>query len=288
MPKQPKIKLPSLKAMGNAVVKYRAARAAGTIGKSATMEALLPFFGKKGQVLKRETRYNTQRERLKEAVKNAQQRYGKTPGVASFKRGAAKKAAETKKAAESFARKEAPKTKQGEADKRFTKVARETANKFLNAAEVFASDTYDQLKSGAYGIGSDVVIAMAESGLSPEEIEEYLKQIKETFDDIPEEAQGLASNDDFWKAVKELTDIIREDGQLDYKEVFTVYIRDDPDPEDFRAVLENYVSYEGDKTKSFTEMWSNLKDLSEPGNKKTFEELMTGQKTEDQGGEENA
>ena len=86
MPKQPKIKLPSLKAMGNAVIKYREARAAGTIGKSATMEALLPFFGKKGQVLKRETRYNTQRERLKEAVKNAQQRYGKTPGKASFKR----------------------------------------------------------------------------------------------------------------------------------------------------------------------------------------------------------
>jgi hypothetical protein len=129
---------------------------------------------------------------------------------------------------------------------------------------------------------------MAENGLSPEEIEEYLKQVKETFDDIPEEAQGLAGNDDFWKAVKELTDIIREDGQLDYKEVFTVYIRDDPDPEDFRAVLENYVSYEGDKTKSFAEMWSNLKDLSEPGNKKTFAELMTGQKTEGQEGEENA
>jgi hypothetical protein len=53
-------------------------------------------------------------------------------------------------------------------------------------------------------------------------------------------------------------------------------------------VLENYVSYEGDKTKSFAEMWSNLKDLSEPGNKKTFAELMTGQKTEDQEGEENA
>lgn len=38
MPKQPKIKLPSLKAMGKAVVKYREGRAAGTIGKSATME----------------------------------------------------------------------------------------------------------------------------------------------------------------------------------------------------------------------------------------------------------
>lgn len=280
MPKQAKVKLPALKAMGNAVVKYRAARAAGTIGRSATMEALLPFFGKKGQVLKRETRYNTQRSRLKEAVKNAQQRYGKTPGIASFKRGAEKKAAETRKAAESFARKEAPKTKQGEADKRFTKVARETANKFLNAAEVFASDTYDQLKSGAYGIGSDVVIAMAESGLSPEEIEKYLKQVKETFDDIPEEAQGLASNDDFWQAVKDLTDIIKTGEGVDYKDIFSTYIKEDPDPEEFKTALENYVTYDGERTKSFSEVWDVLKGYTDPGNADTLREIMEGE-TED-------
>lgn len=281
MPKKTKVKLPPLTAMGKAVVKYRAGRAAGTIEKSATMEALLPFFGKKGQVLKRETRYNTQRERLKEAVKNAQRRYGKTPGVSSFKREAKKKAAEVKKGAESFAKKEAPKTKKGEADKRFKKIARETANKFLNAVDVFASDTYDQLKSGAYGIGSDVVVAMAESGLSPEEIEDYLKQIKETFDDIPKEAQKFASSDAFWQSVKDLSDIMKEGEGIDYKEVFTVFIQEDPDPEDFRAVVQNYVTYDGEKTKSFSEMWDQLKNMSDPGNTDTFAEIMEDKESEE-------
>ena len=277
MPKQPKIKLPSLKAMGKAVVKYREGRAAGTIGKSATMEALLPFFGKKGQVLKRETRYNTQRERLKEAVKNAQQRYGKTPGTASFKRVEKQRSEQSKKAARTFAEKNRPKTKSGEADKRFTRQAREIANKFLNAVDVFASDTYDQLKSGAYGIGSDVVVAMAESGLSPEEIEEYLKQIKETFDDIPEEAKDLASNDAFWQAVKDLTDIIREGEGVDYKDIFSTYIKEDPDPEEFKAALENYVTYDGERTKSFSEVWDELKDYTDPGNADTLREIMEGE-----------
>lgn len=276
MPKQ-KVKLPALKAMGKAVVKYRAGRAAGTIGKSATMEALLPFFGKKGQVLKRETRYNTQRSRLKEAVKNAQQRYGKTPGTASFKRVEKERSEQSKKAARTYAEKNRPKTKSGKVDKRFTKVARETANKFLNAVDVFASDTYDQLKSGAYGIGSDVVIAMAESGLSPEEIEEYLKQIKETFDDIPKEAQDLASNDAFWQAVKDLTDIIKTGEDVDYKDIFSTYIKEDPDPEEFKAALENYVTYDGDRTKSFSEVWDELKEYTDPGNVDTLREIMEGE-----------
>lgn len=277
MPKQSKVKLPSLKAMGKAVVKYREGRAAGTIGKSATMEALLPFFGKKGQVLKRETRYNTQRERLKEAVKNAQRRYGKTPGTASFKRVEKERSEQTKKAARTFAEKNRPKAKSGESDKRFTKVAKEIANKFLNAVDVFASDTYDQLKSGAYGIGSDVVVAMAESGLSPEEIEEYLKQIKETFDDIPEEAKDLASNDAFWQAVKDLTDIIREGEGVNYKDIFSTYIKEDPDPEEFKTALENYVTYDGERTKSFSVVWDELKEYTDPGNADTLREIMEGE-----------
>ena len=228
-------------------------------------------------MLKRETRYNTQRERLKEAVKNAQQRYGKTPGTASFKRVEKERSEQTKKAARTFAEKNRPKTKSGESDKRFTKVAKEIANKFLNAVDVFASDTYDQLKSGAYGIGSDVVVAMAESGLSPEEIEEYLKQIKETFDDIPEEAQGLASNDAFWRSVKDLTDIIREGEGVDYKDIFSTYIKEDPDPEEFKTALENYVTYDGERTKSFSEVWDELKDYTDPGNADTLREIMEGE-----------
>lgn len=277
MPKQPKIKLPSLKAIGKAVLAYREGRAAGTVARSATMEKISSFFGKKGQVLKRETRYNTQKQKLLEGVKAVKERYGAHPGKASFKRVRQQKDKQTSRAARTFAEKHVQQKKGGGADKRFKKQAKEKAVQFMNAAEVFGSDTYNSLIDGSYGIGSDVVIAMAESGLESEEIEEYLKQIKETFDDIPEEAQGLASNDAFWQSVKDLTDIIREGEGVDYKDIFSTYIKEDPDPEEFKTALENYVTYDGERTKSFSEVWDKLKDYTDPGNADTLREIMEGE-----------
>ena len=274
MAKVKSIKLPSLKAIGQAVVKYRAGRAAGTIAPSATMEAISPFFGKKGQVLKRETRYNTQKQKLLEGVKAVKARYGSRPGKASFKREQQKKAEQTKKAAQTFAEKNTKQKKGGGADKRFKKQAQEKANTFMKAVEVFKTWTYADLVDGSYGIGSDVVIAMAEAGLEPEEIETYLKQVKETFDDIPDEAKNLASKDDFWKAVIDITNIINEKNkEIDYRDVISAYMTTEADTEDFKAALNNYLDY-GDYSKPFGDIWDELKDTMDPGNPDTFAEVM--------------
>ena len=139
-----KIKLPGTKAVGQLVVQYRQLRAEGKIGRDDTMEALNKYYGKKGQVLKRETRYNTQRGRLTEAIKKAQEKYGKTPGKNAFKQ-KVKKWEEAKKGAQSHGEKSVPKTKAGEADKRFTRKAREVTNRFLQAVDVFASDILRRL-----------------------------------------------------------------------------------------------------------------------------------------------
>ena len=273
MAKVKSIKLPSLKAIGKAVVKYRAGRAAGTIAPSATMEAISPFFGKKGQVLKRETRYNTQKQKLLEGVKAVKARYGSRPGKASFEREQKKRTKQTQKAAQTFAEKKVRQKKQGGADKRFKKQAKEKAAQFMNAVDVFASDTYNALIDGAYGIGSDVVIAMAEQGLEPEEIENYLKQVKETWDDIPEEARSLASRDDFWQSVTELAQLVNDQGGVDFKDVMTAYMATSPDPEDFKAALENYIDY-GDNSKPFNEVWDELKDTMDPGSYDNLTEVM--------------
>lgn len=273
MAKIKKIKLPPLKAICKAVVKYREERAAGRIGKISALEDISSFFGKKGQVLKRETRYNTQRTRLIEGVKEVQKQLGKTPGKETFKRITEKRTQATQKAAETFAKKNIKKTKSGAADKRFKKQAKEKANQFMNAVDVFASDTYNALIDGAYGIGSDVVISMAERGLEPDEIEEYLKQVKETWDDIPEEARGLATRDDFWNAVTEITETMQGSDSVDFKDVLQAYITTTPDMEDFKAALGNYIEY-GDSSKPFTAVWDELKDSLDPASYDNLTEIM--------------
>lgn len=274
MAKAKSIKLPSLKAIGKAVLSYREGVAAGTISRSATMEAISSFFGKKGQVLKRETRYNTQKQRLLEGVKAVKERYGSHPGKASFKREQQKRAKQTEKAARTFAEKNIKQKKGGGADKRFKKQAQEKANTFMKAVEVFKTWTYNDLIDGAYGIGSDVVIAMAESGLDPEEIETYLKQVKDTFDDIPDEAKHLASKDDFWKSVIETTKIIHEkNDNIDYRDVIGAYMTTDADTEDFKTALKNYIDY-GDYSKPFGDVWDELKDTMDPGSYDTLTEIM--------------
>lgn len=274
MAKIKKIKLPPLKAIGKAIVKYREERAAGRIGKISALEDISSFFGKKGQVLKRETRYNTQRTRLIEGAKEVQKQLGKTPGKETFKRVQEKRTQATKKAAETFAKKNIKKTKSGTPDKRFKKQAKEKAAQFMNAVDVFASDTYNQLVDGAYGVGSDVVIAMAQAGINPDDIEEYLKQVKETFDDIPKEARDLAGRDEFWKAITDITVIIQDKSSgIDYRDVIYAYITTGPNMEDFKAALNNYIE-NGDYSLAFSDVWDQLKDTQEPGNMDNLTEIF--------------
>ena len=273
-----KIKLPGTKAMGQLVVQYRQLRAEGKIGRDDTMEALNKYYGKKGQVLKRETRYNTQRGRLTEAIKNAQEKYGKTPGKNAFKQ-KVKKWEEAKKGAQSHGEKSVPKTKAGEADKRFTRKAREVTNRFLQAVDVFASDTYDKMKEDSYGIGSDTVAAMAEAGLTADEIIDYLNQIKANFKDIPDEAKKLATSDRLWSAIETISETIHDVSDIDMVDVLSTYLLTQPDKEDFSKALENYVELKPDK--KFSELWADLEDIDDPGNIDNMYELL---ESEDENG----
>lgn len=270
--KKTKIKLPSFKAMGQAVVNYRIEKAAGKIGTITALENISHFFGKKGQLLKRETRYNVQRAELTAGIKEAQRQLGKRPGKATFERVQEKRKEAKKKAAKTFAEKNVRQTKQGKADKRFKKQAQKIAGQFMNAVDVFASDTYEQLREKAFGVGSDVVITLAEAGLEPEDIEKYLQQVMETWEDIPTEARGLAASDEFWKATTNIITLIHENDKIDFSDVLKAYIETAPDPEEFNAALANYIVYDDD-SKSFSEVWDELKDTMDPGNMNNLSEI---------------
>lgn len=266
-----KVKLPGTKAMGKLVLQYRQLRAEGKIGREETMEALNKFYGKKGQVLKRETRYNPAREKLKEAIKKAQESYGKTPGKNAFNQ-KVKKWEAAKKGAQTHGEKAVPKTKAGEADKRFTRKAKEVTNRFLQAVDVFASDTYDKMKEDSYGIGSDTVAAMAEAGLTADEIIDYLNQIKDNFKDIPDEAKKLATSDRLWNAIEVISDTIHDVSEIDMVDVLSSYLLTQPDKEDFSKALKNYVELKPGK--KFSELWADLENTDDPGNIDNMYELL--------------
>jgi len=267
------VKVTGWKAMGQAVKIYRQQRAAGKIGKIQALEDIDKYFGVKGQLLKRETRSNKAKEALNKGIKAAQKTVGKKPGKATFERIEKQRSEATKKAAATWAERNRPKTRKGDVDKRFTRVAKEKANQFMEAVDVFAGETYNKLREDSYGIGSDFVLALAESGLTAEQIEEFLKQFRETWEDIPDEAKALAADDRLWTSLELIADTLKEsDNAVDFADVLSAYIKTGPDMIDFIGALENYIEY-GDTSKSFSEVWDYLKDTINPDSMDNLREL---------------
>lgn len=280
--KPKKEKLGAWKSAWNTVKKYREMLKSGATGNIKALDALSNFFTKKGTVKKRETRYNTGKERFKKAVKDVQQALGsKQGGKKNIEEYNRKQRERFKKATETYTERNAEhKTKSGKRDKRFMKNARKVAAAYVNAVNVFASNTYEDLVSKAFGVGSNVVVELANEGLSDDDIETYLKQVMESFNDIPTEARILAGADEFWKSTVNIIKLINDEGDIDFKDVLSAYIDTAPDPEEFSGALANYVA-NGDYSKSFSEVWSDLQYTMEPDNMDNLQELF------DEGDEEN-
>lgn len=275
-------KIHGAKTAGNLVLKYREMLAAGETEKIPALEELSKYVTRKGTIKKRETRYNTGKERFNEALKNAKDAMqSEHPGKKNIKEYNRKQRERFKKATETYTERNAEhKTKSGKRDKRFMKNARKVAAAYVNAVNVFASNTYEDLVSKAFGVGSNVVVELANEGLSDDDIETYLKQVMESFNDIPTEARGLVGADEFWKSTVNIIKLINDEGDIDFKDVLNAYIDTAPDPEQFSGALANYVA-NGDYSKSFSEVWSDLQYTMEPDNMDNLQELF------DEGDEES-
>lgn len=261
------VTLISSKGAANAVMKYRKLRAAGKVGRVETLEELSKFFTKKGTVKKRETRYNPARKKFNELVDKMRTETGsKTPSVKRIKEQAARERLE--KAKKSYSEKRVQ-------DKRFKKKAREKAAQFEKMVDVFASETYNALRDGAYGVGSEIVEELTERGFSPDDIVEYLEQIRNTIDNIPAEARAYTENDDFWNAVIELSDEIKNGDSIDVPDVLGAYMTTDADKTDFFKALENYIASDN-KTMPFSQAWEEVSQTFDPASFDNMQEILEG------------
>ena len=261
-PKMPR----NYKSAVHAVSVYRELRKADKIGKIQAMENLSAFVGTKGGVLKSKVKSQKGAAAFAEAVKKVKKDVGKRPGKKTLIRH--EKAAQQKreKAAQTYAQ-------HNTRDKRFKKQAREKAEKYNKMVDVFASETYNRLREGAYGIGSDVIEKLLDEGLSEEDIIDYLEQIRQTIEDIPGEARALANGDDFWSAVIDLTSDIQSNDILKAPDVFAAYLETEPENREyFKDALANYAEL-NDDSMSFLNVWLQLQRTQDPASMDNLREL---------------
>lgn len=251
----------------SAVTKYRELRAAGKIDKITAMEELSSFVGKRGDILKSKVKSAKGKERFAAAVSAVKKEIGRRPGKKTLLRYQQKKQEQKEKAAKTYAANKTP-------DKRFKKKAREMASKYMKMVDTFASETWNKLRDGAYGIGSDVVEKLLDEGLTPEDIEKYLSQIMETLNDIPSEARTMATGDDFWQAVIDMSEHFKDNEILSVPDVFAAYLTTDPDNREyFETALQNYTEL-NNNSKSFAEVWSELQNTMDPGSIDNMMEIL--------------
>lgn len=265
MKKPTSVKLTSVKGVINAVMKYRKLRAAGKIGRSETMESASKFVTRKGTIKKRETRYNTGKQALNEAFERVKSETGsKNPSEKRLKDLVNK---------ERFEKAQKTYVDNNIKDKRFKKQARDKAEKYGKMVEVFASDTFQRLRDSEYGLGSDVVEYLAEQGWSDDDIIDYLTQVEDSLNTIPNEARRYTEKDDFWKTVVDLSDAIHKDEEIDVGDIVNAYITGDGDREYFRKALANYMMIDNKKM-TFSEAWNMISETQDPASFKNMIEIM--------------
>lgn len=277
--KAQKTPLIATKAAINTVLKYRQMRAEGKIGYIKEVEAVSKFVTRKGSIKKRETRYAPAREQLNEAIHKMQSAVGsKTGGEKALRKLHEQRSKErVKKASETYSNK-------------FKSKATEQANKYLTMVEIFASESFNKLRDGGYGLGSEVTEALVyalsdKENISAQDIIEYLDQVRGTLEDVPRAAWGLAQQDDFWNAVVDLSDALVGQDRDEVTDILATYLTTDYSRENFEDALRNYNELRADedittKQMSFADAWEQVNQTSDPASFDNLYEIMIDEESE--------
>lgn len=272
-----KVTISGEKSAANVVLKYRKLRARGEVAELPALETLSKFFTRKGTVKKRETRYDTGRALFNAARSAALTALGsKSAGekniIAYDKAEKARKRLE--KASKTYADKNIP-------DNRFKRVARQKMSKYMQMVDIFASETYNRLRDGGYGLASGVVEALVDElnarDLTTDDIIKYLEQIESTLDDIPPKARRFATQDDFWRSVVELSDTLASDDTGLARDVFNVYLTTDYSRDELSQAAQNFAEL-NNNTLTFVQAWEKLQHTSDPSNYDNLYEILEEEK----------
>lgn len=290
------------------------------------MEALRPFMGKRGRVLKRAVRSKAAQEAYKEAEQGVKSKFGNRAVSAAITK--AMKAQDNKnraqKAVESHRRKrlqaatrdrrdqegeapEAPEPK-GEPEekpeptpqkeeslvdkaKRALREAEEAAAAAQLALEQARSDlSFAQLieefqKGSREKLSNKVIyevyVNLEAQGVAPEDIDAYIDKLKETVNDIPDEALALWEEDEFAMVLTAMHEF-NEQEKEDFSAALNAVIMSDK--EDVADIMEAIRYWEDPENNtggmSFKQFWESAQEYNEPLERSTWEEILGGDEDE--------
>lgn len=244
-------------------------------------EALRPFFGKKGQILKRPTRSKKQQEKLESAIKEAKEKFGAKPSREKINKELEErkeKAAEVKKKAKKTYRERKKKEAAGKAEKtggkvNFRSIAQKASRQYDNVVDIMMDASIRKIMD-AYGIGSDLIEYLAEQGLTVQQIKDFIYQLTETIDDLPAEALALATMDG---VLGTLIDIRETYTDADFDEVaqmfnFALY---HPDAmENVKEVINIWQEAGGAENMPFEDFATKMESSIDPLNADTARDIL--------------
>lgn len=235
--------------------------------KSSKMEALRPFMGARGNILKRNTRSNKQREAFNAAVKDIQKTYGRKT-KAPFSKAEKQKQTAARNAVKKHQRKQHKKQTGKPLTKTAKKIAEEAANKYSKMLDILTEGSQQLLSAK---VRYEIYKVMDEEEVSDEDIEAFIDKLLEILDDIPEEAKELNRQDDFYEVLLKIRDM----GITDLEDIKTMFIALADHPDDHDSVLEA-IDYwqENNNGMGFTQFYDELEQYNEMWDRGNWAEIL--------------
>lgn len=275
-----------VKALTGAILKYREkAKEAGV--HIPELEAVSKFIGKKGQILKRATRSKRSQERLEEAIAAAKEKFGSRPSQEKIdveleerKEKAAEQRAKSKKTYRERKKKEKA-AAAGDKKVNFRSIAQKATRDYDKVVDVLMDASIKKLMD-AYNIGSDLIEYLAEQGLTTQQIKEFIIQMTDTIDDLPEEALQLASMDMMLGTLMEMRETYNEQSWDDVTAMFTMAVTHPDQMQDLHELIGLWKDAGGSENMTFENFRAQMEVGADPFNKDTAREVLGIEPEEDE------
>lgn len=240
------------------------------------MEALRPFMGKRGGVLKRNTRSKKQKEAFKQAAEGVKGILGKKSSAAAIKQAQkeAKLEKQRKTAGRNAATKDARKQHKKKPEdgkpltKRAAKVAQEAEKKYSRMVDILDKGSRDLLSAK---VRYEIYKVLDEENVSDEDIEEFVDKLLEILDDIPDEAKELNQHDDFYEVLLYLRGLGVEDAE-DLKTMFIALVDHPDDRESLLDAIDYWQENSGGM--GFTQFYEELETYNEMWEPENWAEIL--------------
>ena len=244
--------------------------------KIPEMEALRPYMGARGGVLKRQTRSKKQKEAFKQAAAGVKGILGTKTSAAAIKQAQkeAKFEQQRKTAGRNAATRDArrqhkKKPEEGKPlTKRAAQVAREAEEKYSRMVDILDKGSRDLISAK---VRYEIYKVLDEEEVTEDDISKFIDKLLDTLDDIPEEAKELNQQDDFYGILLYLRGLGVEDRE-DLKAMFVMLV-DYPDKHDQVLDAIDYWQEHGSGM-GFTQFSQELEDYNDMWSPDNWAEIL--------------